>query len=198
AGGGGGGTLEGPAGPAPPWKGPPDGALVASLGTCDPPRWVAQVPGGACFPVAPGGGRAMRTPLLALAAVALLTSACSGSAGSSSANGGPAPQPPSYHPPPPPYPEQPAPTPYDGVTYQDPGVNPYVDPVEYGVSTFGLDVDTASYTIAQRYVDDGFRPDPASVRVEEWVNAFDQGYRAPPAHTFAVAPRGGAPTRARD
>ena len=33
------------------------------------------------------------------------------------------------------------------------------------------------YTIAQRYVADGNRPDPASVRVEEWVNAFDQGYR---------------------
>jgi Ca-activated chloride channel family protein len=133
----------------------------------------------------------MRTPLLALAAVALLTSACSGSAGSSSANGGPAPQPPSYHQPPPPLPEQPAPTPYDGVTYQDPGVNPYVDPVEDGVSTFGLDVDTASYTIAQRYVDDGFRPDPASVRVEEWVNAFDQGYRAPLDDTFAIVADGG-------
>ena len=42
-----------------------------------------------------------------------------------------------------------------------------------------MDVDTASYTIAQRYVADGNLPDPASVRVEEWVNAFDQGYRAP-------------------
>ena len=52
------------------------------------------------------------------------------------------------------------PTPYGGVTYEDPGVNPYVDPDEDQVSTFALDVDTASYTIAQRYVDDGNRPDP--------------------------------------
>ena len=46
-------------------------------------------------------------------------------------------------------------------------------------STFALDVDTASYTIAQRYVDDGNLPDPASVRVEEFVNAFEQDYAAP-------------------
>jgi Ca-activated chloride channel homolog len=133
----------------------------------------------------------MRTPLLALAAVALLTSACSGSAGSSTANGGPAPQPPAHHQPPPVYPEGPAPTPYDGVTYEDPGVNPYVDPVEDRVSTFALDVDTASYSIAQRYVDDGFRPDPSSVRVEEWVNAFDQGYRPPLDDTFSIVADGG-------
>ena len=133
----------------------------------------------------------MRTPLLALAAVALLTSACSGSAGSSTANGGPAPQPPAHHQPPPVYPEGPASTPYDGVTYEDPGVNPYVDPVEDRVSTFALDVDTASYSIAQRYVDDGFRPDPSSVRVEEWVNAFDQGYRPPLDDTFSIVADGG-------
>ena len=42
-----------------------------------------------------------------------------------------------------------------GVTYADSGVNPFTDPVEDRLSTFGLDVDTASYTIAQRYVDDG-------------------------------------------
>ena len=42
-----------------------------------------------------------------------------------------------------------------------------------------MDVDTASYAIAQRYVADGNTPDPASVRIEEWVNAFDQGYPAP-------------------
>lgn len=133
----------------------------------------------------------MRTPLLALVAVALVTSACSGSAGSSTGNAGP--EPPAHHQPPPQpaYPETPASTPYDGVTYQDPGVNPYIDPAQDDVSTFALDVDTASYTIAQRYVDDGYRPDPASVRVEEWVNAFDQGYEAPFDDTFAVIADGG-------
>lgn len=70
-------------------------------------------------------------------------------------------------------------------------MNPYVDPDEDQVSTFALDVDTASYTIAQRYVDDGDRPDPASVRVEEWVNAFAQGYEEPEDDTFEILADGG-------
>ncbi len=130
----------------------------------------------------------MRIPILPVAIVTFLVAACSGTSTAG----------PSYAPPDPghhretaqPWPE-PAATPYDGVTYQDPGVNPYVDPDEDQVSTFGLDVDTASYTIAQRYVDDGYRPDPASVRVEEWVNAFDQGYRAADDEAFAIAADGG-------
>ena len=93
-------------------------------------------------------------------------------------------------------PPQPQSTPYGGVTYVDPGKNPPVDTGEDHVSTFAMDVDTASYTIAQRYVDDGNIPDPASVRVEEWVNAFDQGYPAPEDGTFAVTVDG-APTPVR-
>ena len=34
-------------------------------------------------------------------------------------------------------------------------------------------------------------PDPASIRVEEWVNAFDQGYPAPAEDTFAIVADGG-------
>jgi Ca-activated chloride channel homolog len=49
-----------------------------------------------------------------------------------------------------------------------------------------MDVDTASYTIAQRFVADGNLPDPSSIRTEEWVNAFEQGYAAPSDDTFAV------------
>jgi Ca-activated chloride channel homolog len=131
----------------------------------------------------------MRTPLLSLAAIAIVASACSGSAGSSSyADASSAP---GHHQPPPPWPDEPAPTPYDGVTFQDPGVNPYVDPTEDRVSTFALDVDTASYTIAQRFIEDGNRPDPASVRPEEWINAFEQGYRPPLDDTFSIVADGG-------
>jgi Ca-activated chloride channel family protein len=77
------------------------------------------------------------------------------------------------------------------VTYQDPGTNPWVDPARDNESTFGLDVDTASYTRAARYVHDGIAPDPASIRVEEWVNAFAQGYRAPAEDAFAILADGG-------
>ena len=90
-----------------------------------------------------------------------------------------------------PSPGNPPATPYDGVTYDDPGVNPYVDPDEDRVSTFALDVDTASYSIAQRYVADGYRPDPASVRVEEWVNAFEHDYPTPEDDAFAIHIDGG-------
>ena len=82
---------------------------------------------------------------------------------------------------------------YDGNTFKDPGRNPVTDTDEDHVSTFAMDVDTASYAIAQRYVADGNVPDPASVRVEEWVNAFDQGYEPPRQATFAIAVDG-APT----
>ena len=126
----------------------------------------------------------MRKPLLSLASVALVLAACGSSA---SSNGGAAaqPPPPAHHQPtyPPPAPAASA---YGGVTYQDPGTNPVTDPTEDRVSTFAMDVDTASYSIAQRYVADGNAPDPASVRTEEWVNAFDQGYPAPDDATFGI------------
>jgi Ca-activated chloride channel family protein len=137
----------------------------------------------------------MRKPILLLAALALGTAACSSSSGGTSAPHAPNPAPPEHHYPtaaPPYQPEpQPVPTPYDGVTYQDPGVNPPVPAERDRTSTFALDVDTASYAIAQRYVADGNLPDPASVRVEEFVNAFDQAYAAPEDGTFAITADGG-------
>jgi Ca-activated chloride channel family protein len=66
------------------------------------------------------------------------------------------------------------------------GLNPYVDTLRDHLSTFGLDVDTASYTIARGAIASGSLPDPAGVRVEEWVNFFDQGYAPPESGTFAV------------
>jgi Ca-activated chloride channel homolog len=132
----------------------------------------------------------MRKPLLSLVGVVLVVGACAGSASSSYAPSGNKPPDPGHHQPTP-APARPDATPYGGVTYEDPGVNPFVDPDEDQVSTFALDIDTASYTIAQRYIGDGNRPDPASVRVEEWVNAFDQGYRAPSDDDFAIIIDGG-------
>jgi Ca-activated chloride channel family protein len=132
----------------------------------------------------------MRKRLLSLAAIVIVVSACASGA-TSSQGGGPVQPPGARYQPPTQGPVQPAqPQPagsaYDGVTFQDPGTNPVTDTDEDKVSTFAMDVDTASYTIAQRFVDDGNLPDPSSIRVEEWVNAFDQGYAAPSDDTFAV------------
>ena len=131
----------------------------------------------------------MRKLLLSLAAVALVTSACNGSAYPGSTYAPPNPD--HHQPTPPPRAAEPAATPYGGVTFQDPGTNPWTDPDRDDESTFGLDVDTASYAIAQRYVQDGFRPDPTSVRAEEWVNAFAQDYPAPEEGTFSIVADGG-------
>ncbi len=139
----------------------------------------------------------MRKPLLSLGLVALFVGAC-GSANAPTYNPYAVP-PPQHHQPTLPPAEHPPATPYDGVTYEDPGVNPFVDPNEDRESTFALDVDTASYTVARRYIGDGNLPDPASVRVEEFVNYFDQGYAAPEDDAFAIHVDGGpSPFLAQD
>ncbi|MER6270655.1 von Willebrand factor type A domain-containing protein [Streptomyces sp900105755] len=54
------------------------------------------------------------------------------------------------------------------------------------LSTFALDVDTASYGYARRTLADGGRPDPSTVRPEEFVNSFRQDYRTPEHNGFTV------------
>ena len=76
--------------------------------------------------------------------------------------------------------------PYDLTFFQHYGVNPFIDTEDDHYSTFAIDVDTASYTIARKFLDDGFLPDQNSVRVEEFVNYFDQGYEAPTDDAFAI------------
>jgi len=73
-----------------------------------------------------------------------------------------------------------------GTTFVDAGVNPFVDTRDDALSTFALDVDTASYTVGRGWINQGVVPDPASVRVEEWINYFDQDYASPRNDTFAV------------
>lgn len=70
--------------------------------------------------------------------------------------------------------------------FEDYGVNPYISTQSDALSTFSLDVDTGSYTIARRYINEGLRPPQEAIRVEEFVNAMDQGYDSPPDSGFAV------------
>lgn len=81
--------------------------------------------------------------------------------------------------------------PYD-MFFQNYGVNPSIDTEDDALSTFALDVDTGSYTVMRNYVNDGNLPPPESVRVEEYINYFDQGYEYPPQHqTFGIYIDGG-------
>src|SRR5688572_7669922 len=66
----------------------------------------------------------------------------------------------------------------EGAAFDEQSPNAFVPTADDALSTFAVDVDTGSYTIARRYVTDGVRPPAASVRVEEFVNYFDQGYTA--------------------
>ncbi len=54
------------------------------------------------------------------------------------------------------------------------------------LSTFGVDVDTASYSNARRYLVRNQAPPPQSVRLEEFINAFDYDLPDPEAHPFSV------------
>ncbi|MFC4061052.1 von Willebrand factor type A domain-containing protein [Planomonospora corallina] len=54
------------------------------------------------------------------------------------------------------------------------------------LSTFALDVDTASYGYAKQTLTEGRLPDPAQVRPEEFVNSFRQDYAEPDGDGFAV------------
>ena len=75
---------------------------------------------------------------------------------------------------------------FDDVFFQAHGTNPFIDTEDDAFSTFGMDVDTASYAITRRYLRDGYLPPPEAVRVEEFVNTFDYNYTLPSDETFAI------------
>lgn len=67
----------------------------------------------------------------------------------------------------------------DANTFKDYGVRPFVDTARDPLSTFALDVDTASYAIGREWLNSGAVPPMESVRVEEYLNSFSYDYRAP-------------------
>lgn len=58
------------------------------------------------------------------------------------------------------------------------------------VSTFALDVDTASYSYARRTIGAGSLPQPDTVRHEEFINSFRQDYAPPEDDGFSVSTDG--------
>ena len=66
-----------------------------------------------------------------------------------------------------------------GEDYADFKTNPVKLASEEPVSTFSIDVDTASYANMRRYLTDGLLPPVDAVRTEELVNYFDYAYPLP-------------------
>ncbi len=60
------------------------------------------------------------------------------------------------------------------------------DTTQAQISTFALDVDTASYAYAGRTLKEGRRPEAGQIRPEEFVNAFRQDYPQPADDGFTV------------
>jgi Ca-activated chloride channel family protein len=70
--------------------------------------------------------------------------------------------------------------------YTDHGVNAFTAVKDDAKSTFSIDVDTASYTMSRRKLQQGSLPAWEAVRVEEFVNYFDYSYDDPRVGPFAV------------
>ena len=64
-------------------------------------------------------------------------------------------------------------------TFQNYQRSPVVAAGQDPVSTFSLDTDRTSYYLALNWSRAGYPVEPASVRAEEWINAFDYGYARP-------------------
>jgi len=66
------------------------------------------------------------------------------------------------------------------------GDNPFEVTALDAQSTFAADVDTASYTLARRYINEGNLPTKAQIRTEEFVNYFKSDVAAPTSGVFAI------------
>lgn len=75
--------------------------------------------------------------------------------------------------------------------------NPFFDPKNAPLSTFSIDVDTASYSNMRRFLTQGQKPPVDSVRIEEMINYFGYNYPQPSGQPFSVTlERGPAPWNA--
>ncbi|MFB9978289.1 von Willebrand factor type A domain-containing protein [Mesorhizobium kowhaii] len=88
-------------------------------------------------------------------------------------------------------PQQPAMMPADQVPQQEENrdriedfkTNPVHAALEDPISTFSIDVDTASYSFVRRSLKEGFVPKADTVRVEEMINYFPYGWKGPDSAT---------------
>ncbi|MGE0740578.1 MAG: von Willebrand factor type A domain-containing protein [Hyphomonadaceae bacterium] len=75
---------------------------------------------------------------------------------------------------------QPMPGDIDTEQYEDVDANPIHIVAEDPVSTFSVDVDTASYANTRRFLNEGRLPPRDAVRIEELINYFHYDYPLPP------------------
>jgi Ca-activated chloride channel homolog len=72
-------------------------------------------------------------------------------------------------------------------SYHQEEQNPWQSVAHGPLSTFSIDVDTASYSNTRRFLNNGVLPVKSSIRLEEYINYFDYQYKGPKDKTpFAV------------
>jgi Ca-activated chloride channel family protein len=65
--------------------------------------------------------------------------------------------------------------------------NGFKSPIREPLSTFSIDVDAASYSNVRRFINEGQKPVPDAVRIEELINYFDYDYPQPKnGHPFSI------------
>ena len=69
---------------------------------------------------------------------------------------------------------------FNTAAYDHVAETPFLAAKDNPLSTFSVDVDTASYSIVRRFIEQGSLPPPDAVRIEEMLNYFPYNY-APPA-----------------
>ena len=80
------------------------------------------------------------------------------------------------------------PEPTDRERYDELVDNTFLSPLNNPLSTFSIDVDTASYTNLRRMINDGSAIPKDSIRIEEMINYFDYNYPEPDGeHPFGLA-----------
>ena len=77
---------------------------------------------------------------------------------------------------------------YNTEQYDKINDNPFLDVKQNPLSTFSIDVDTASYANVRRYLTSGSLPPKDAVRIEELINYFTYNYKEPEGKSpFSVA-----------
>jgi len=73
----------------------------------------------------------------------------------------------------------PRPAEFNTENYAHVSENAFLNVADQPLSTFSVDVDTASYSNARRFLNDGTLPPKDAIRVEEWLNYFSYDYPEP-------------------
>jgi Ca-activated chloride channel homolog len=68
---------------------------------------------------------------------------------------------------------------FNTASYDHIGENPFLEAKTNPLSTFSIDVDTASYSNVRRFINEGSLPPKDAVRVEEMINYFTYDYAQP-------------------